>query len=150
MKHCDEIRIESSHGQLSREPFRVFGDLDGEDVQEEDSDVEMLGRMALGDERAMRVFCEGQLIADRIDTDAGSWAVFVYVNRDSETEANCVSEAIAREPGPERLLEFSCAKQCIDDCLARQSPEESGEYALSRKCFAPRVRLRTDAHGEGA
>jgi|SRR5579862_8794466 len=167
------MRIRSSVRPLGREPFLVPGDFSGRNVDTGDSDVGLVGRMALGDEKAMRAFYERykamvgrlaraaglpeaegselvqesflhawrsagsfrgeasagswlrgiarHLIADRIDAAVKRRAIFVSTNPGSDAEDYAAPEAVAPEPGPERLLELARAKRCIGECLKKLS-----------------------------
>jgi RNA polymerase sigma-70 factor (ECF subfamily) len=152
-----------------------------------DSDVELVGRIALGDERSMSVFYERHkvmvgrlarasglrdddarelvqetfvrawhsaamyrgeasaaswlrgivrhLVADHVDAAVRARRLFVAPEAQGDSDGHAEADAVAPEPGPERLAELAQAKRCIEQCLAKLGVQHREVLAL-RVCGA--------------
>jgi RNA polymerase sigma-70 factor (ECF subfamily) len=156
-------------------------------VRAADSDVELVGRIALGDERSMKVFYERHkvmvgrlarasglrdddardlvqdtfvrawhsaptyrgeasaaswlrgivrhLVADHVDAAVRARRLFVAREAQGNSDGYAEADAVAPEPGPERLAELAQAKRCIEQCLAKLGVQHREVLAL-RVCGA--------------
>lgn len=152
-----------------------------------DSDVELVGRIALGDETSMRVFYERHkamvgrlarasglrdddardlvqetfvrawhsarmyrgeasaaswlrgivrhLVADHVDAAVRARRLFVAREAQGDSDGHAETDAVAPEPGPERLAELAQAKRCIEQCLAKLTVPHR-EVLVLRVCGA--------------